>query len=42
MEYAVDEQDQALRRVLKLLVDWVENDDRGAGTGEAGGLRGAA
>lgn len=42
LEKRIDEQDQALRRVLKLLVDWVENDDRGAGTGEAGGLRGAA
>ena len=30
LEFRVEEQDAALRRVLTLLVDWVERDERAA------------
>ena len=38
LEARLDEQDQALRRMLTLLVDWVEQDERRG----AGGLRDTA
>lgn len=42
LERRIDEQDRALRRVLRLLVDWVEQDGRGDDAGEVTEMRGAA
>lgn len=42
LEAHVKEQDEALRRVLTLLVDWVENSDNKAGRPDLSALRGNA